>query len=61
LFRPPGLFFKNLQPISVGAGALGYLVEAGSAGNGNAGGLRETFKKFWCSYDAKCLVPVRSG
>ena len=22
--KPPGLFFKNLQPISVGAGVLGY-------------------------------------
>ena len=52
----PGLFFKNSQPISVGAGVLGYPGRSrqslATAVQADAG---ETFKKFWCSHDAICL------
>ena len=57
-----GLIFNNIQPISVGAGALGS--PGGSVlcwrrcGGWKLGGH---FKEFWCSRDAVAFLPGELG
>ena len=41
-------------------GPDGSLAGVGTPATAEATEARETFKKFWCSHDAKCLVPARS-